>query len=774
MKFLFIIVFAITITGNIAFMGADSKSSSKQRKMIGIVCTVIAVLFGFLDFFGAMKLTPFRHAFLLMGAVSLFQFLLCTRMSTGETAIKRRVSKIALAAFVLELTLFQITSLPTAFLGKYQPMELDLKKAAITGNSFQSFTAQNGAECKGSDSVTFTYNDVGIPVGSIRSEIEFGKATKYADLWVDMTDDTAYSIRDNAAMGRIVGGSEQTQYTSCSFSGNVHELHIEYKCPDDNNYFIVKKITLNAPIPFEVSFLRVILIVGVAALALYLAEAAEMQKPVSEKLKAFRLWAIEAVILAMTCALMTAVLKAPDGGVKNFFMSDSGDQMTEQLVDAFENGRLYIDEEVPQALLEMDNPYQWAARDGVVYEWDHLLFEGKYYSYYGIAPVILLYMPFHLITGSYMTQNCAVLLFTLLGLVFLSMTYFSFMRRFFGNIPTGCAIAGHIIMLISCGIWFSIYQPQFYQAAISSGFAATTAGAYFLISSGIFGKEKISLPRTALSSLFFGIAAMSRPTLAVYAIAAYVLYAMNIKQAAYVADGNINKKRRIIYALCGGLPLAVLGICQMVYNYARFGSPLDFGIQYSLTINDFTHSEFHLNFVFLGIFYYLFNPPTLKGAYPYISNDFTQLSINGYYYRCPETVAGLLFLAVPCIGYIFTGKALRLLPDKKSRLTAIAAVGLPFVIMPLIIICSIWESGYAVRYFADFAWEILMGALTIMFFLYLRSGSAVIKKYFRRFMSGAVVFSILLDTPIIFGVMFSRNDFPALAAAFSRVFAFWE
>ena len=80
MKFLFIIVFAITITGNIAFMGADSKSSSKQRKMIGIVCTVIAVLFGFLDFFGAMKLTPFRQAFLIMGAVSLFQLLLCIRI----------------------------------------------------------------------------------------------------------------------------------------------------------------------------------------------------------------------------------------------------------------------------------------------------------------------------------------------------------------------------------------------------------------------------------------------------------------------------------------------------------------------------------------------------------------------------------------------------------------------------------------------------------------------------------------------------------------------
>ena len=71
------------------------------------------------------------------------------------------------------------------------------------------------------------------------------------------------------------------------------------------------------------------------------------------------------------------------------------------------------------------------------------------------------------------------------------------------------------------------------------------------------------------------------------------------KKVDFISAEKTDKKRRIKYALCGALPLAILGICQMAYNYARFGSPLDFGIQYSLTINDFTHSEFHLNFMLL-------------------------------------------------------------------------------------------------------------------------------------------------------------------------------
>ena len=55
-------------------------------------------------------------------------------------------------------------------------------------------------------------------------------------------------------------------------------------------------------------------------------------------------------------------------GLGTFFHGD-----IEELVDAFENGRLYIDEEVPQGLLEMENPYYSDGREGIIYEWDHLL-----------------------------------------------------------------------------------------------------------------------------------------------------------------------------------------------------------------------------------------------------------------------------------------------------------------------------------------------------------------------------------------------------------------
>ena len=770
MKYLFLLVLASVI-----FSTAVSIRQTKQERLsypclAGFAAACLAAI---ADIAGAMKGTPFRGAFLLMGIVAALEFLLIKKKA-AEPKVVRRISKAALIAMVLELSLFQLPSLPTVFIGKYKPTRLPLAAAEITGDGYDGIDENGFVKMKGNCSVHFGYKDLNIPVGSIHADIGFDDSTESVENWTDIRDETVKNLRDNVASGRIVRGVNSTSYIPCSLSGKVSQMDIEFRCNGDNGSAVVRSITLNSPIPFEVSFIRYFIIAGLAALTILIAGSAAMTESVSERKHSFRLWITEVTIAAMTIALLVAMVKAPGGGVKEFFMSDGGDQMTMQLVDAFENGRLYIDEEVPQELLEMENPYYSDGREGIIYEWDHLLYKGKYYSYYGIAPVILLYMPFHMITGSYMTQNAAVLIFTLIGLIFLSMIYHTIIRRFFSQIPFGCAVAGHIVMLISCGIWFSVCQPQFYQAAISAGFAAITAGAYFLVSSGVFGSGKLSLPRTALSSLFFGIAAMSRPTLAVYAISAYIIYAMNIKNANFISADKTDRKRRIKYALCGALPLAVLGICQMAYNYARFGSPLDFGIQYSLTINDFTHSEFHMNFMLLGLFYYLISPPMFRSFYPYITNEFSQFDIHGFYYRCPETAAGLLFMAIPTVGYLLTGKALGKLPDRRTRMTVLAAAGIPFVVMPLVIICAIWESGYAVRYMADFSWEILMGALFVLFFLYGKCLDRTIRKLFRWFMGTSVVMAFFIDVPIIFGVMFPRDEFPAISAKFSNIFAFWQ
>ena len=375
-----------------------------------------------------------------------------------------------------------------------------------------------------------------------------------------------------------------------------------------------------------------------------------------------------------------------------------------------------------------------------------------------------------------------ILLFSLVGLLFLAMAYLAFVKRWCKNVSAGNIIAGMAILFSSCGIWYSVGRTLFYEISISSGFAFVALGAYFLFSSNVLSEGKVSLVRTALASLFLGIAVLCRPTLAVYAVVAvlYFLYAIPKSGNVLVQaeDGTsslaVRKPRRIAYVLCAALPLLALGITQMVYNYARFGSPLDFGIQYSLTINDFTHSQYHTSFVLIGLWNYLFAPPQFLPEYPYISTPFSKLDTNGFYFNDDGNTSGILFLAIPVAAYLLARAALRRLPDTKTRWKYGVMVGLPCVVMPLVIICSIWESGYAVRYTADFSWEILLGALTILFFLYQKSRNETKKDLTRKFMAAAMLCAVVVNGVQIFKFAFPQDQYPAICDHLTQLIAFWK
>ncbi|MEG2397012.1 MAG: hypothetical protein RSB11_08270, partial [Oscillospiraceae bacterium] len=348
----------------------------------------------------------------------------------------------------------------------------------------------------------------------------------------------------------------------------------------------------------------------------------------------------------------------------------------------------------------------------VAYLWDHCLYEGNYYSYYGIAPVVFLFLPYHIITGSYFSTTWAVFLFAAIGIILLTKLYMLIIKKWFPRLPLNFLIMGLIIIQFSSGIWFSLARPMFYEIAISSGFACVLAGACFLISSNVVGDGKLSLWRLFGSATFLSLAVLCRPTLAVYCVVALLFIFFGLKKV----KGNTPKT--IKYLLCSLTPFAFFGSIQMIYNYLRFNSIFDFGIGYSLTINDFTSSQFHIAFVFLSLFAFLFAMPSPTTHFPFVSSQFNNLNVNGYYFvdafdtNCISI--GIFFRALPMFFYMFAMKAYRIIG--KSKEVAVLFIS-TCIVAPLIIISSVWESGYAVRYNADFSWQMIIGALIIAFVL---------------------------------------------------------
>lgn len=191
-------------------------------------------------------------------------------------------------------------------------------------------------------------------------------------------------------------------------------------------------------------------------------------------------------------------------------------------------------EEPDEDLLKMDNPYEYTRRDAEIgagnFLWDHCLYNGKYYSYYGIGPVITLFLPYHLITGCYFPTGWATLMFALVGIIFLTKIYLAVIDKKFRDLPTNTVLAGLITLQMSSGIMFSAARPLFYELAISGGFMCVTIGAYLLMTSNILWDGKISYVRLGFASFFLGYAVLCRPTLAVYCIAALFFFAGGLKK----------------------------------------------------------------------------------------------------------------------------------------------------------------------------------------------------------------------------------------------------
>ena len=183
----------------------------------------------------------------------------------------------------------------------------------------------------------------------------------------------------------------------------------------------------------------------------------------------------------------------------------------------------------------------------------------------------------------------------------------------------------------------------------------------------------------------------------------------------------------------------------MIYNYLRFDSPLDFGIQYSLTINDFTRAEFHVHLAAIGFFNFLFAFPEFSPDFPFFVSRVQTFSPNGYYFVATNTAIGLIFKAMPVLSLGYWRKAYKNSDSKNKKLYTALLFALG-IAAPFIIIASIWESGYGVRYGADFNWQILVCAFAIMFTIYNRLQNKGVKKILTQLFVFSVVVSVILVT----------------------------
>lgn len=731
---------------------------------------------------------------MLMGAVNIIIYFLCFAALVAAFILipkskkTKKFSVILLSvALLIEIFVCNFHSFHIVF-GEYEKSEINLKDENVDITVHNAPSQDTDAPENTAQNITIIITDIGQKVGTLKLDCDMPladgelKNTDYVNVNISAKDETqSAAYRASVANGQLVRDDEHSSYIVLDLSGEVSELKIELTSANDT-VFTLKGITLNESIPVNFSTLR-LFIFALIIFFINFFKTEKMKASFGERERFCRVtvFSVTGVFVALAVIITVLYQYEMSGEFFSEFKSTTGNQISQELVDAFKAGQVSLLDKPSEELLAMENPYDWSARSalGVSAKWDHLLFEGNYYSYYGIAPVFLLFLPYNLITGYYFPTPEAVMIFGIIGIIFLTLAILEFARLFGKKISNRVIISTIIIAQLSSGIWYCFCSPLFYEIAQSSGFMFTTAGFYFLFKSRVIGEGQIKYKFIVLSTLCFALSVLCRPTLVLYCLVSLIFLAWGFfKRRREASEFCLDDKKTMRiettkYLFACFTCYVIIGGAQMLYNYARFGSFFDFGIQYSLTINDFTRSQYHTDFVMIGLYNYLLAFPRIQPDFPYVFSNFSTLDTNGYYFVANRNAVGLLWRSLPVFGYFGAGVAWKQL-TKKEKLMALTLLLTTCIVVPLIIIFSIWESGYGVRYCVDFAWQLILGGAAILYLIYCRVANNQTKALIEKFFILSVVVALIINGAMIYDYMHKGNFLATQFLSFERLFDFWK
>ena len=253
-------------------------------------------------------------------------------------------------------------------------------------------------------------------------------------------------------------------------------------------------------------------------------------------------------------------------------------------------GRLdfaYGDEE---ALLKLENPYDPNERDqsGVYYHWDHAFYNGHYYMYFGVVPVFLAFLPYRVLTGTALTTFHATQLFTAVTIAGIFALFHLLRKRFFEKLPYYLHLALCVAFSVM-SVWYAAAEPALYCTAITAALALEVWSLYFFVR-GVYveKKENRQILFAGIGALLGALVFGCRPTIALANLLVIPMLLVFLHQ------------RKFTWKLLGklalaALPYVVVAAGLMVYNYARFDDPFEFGQKYQLTVADQSQYKVALN-----------------------------------------------------------------------------------------------------------------------------------------------------------------------------------
>jgi hypothetical protein len=285
----------------------------------------------------------------------------------------------------------------------------------------------------------------------------------------------------------------------------------------------------------------------------------------------------------------------PKPGKQNYYID---------LGDAFLHGQVSMLEMPSSELVALKNPYDFAQRINVPYQRDYSYYRGKYFLYWGPVPGLafagveaILHQP---------PPNALVVLISYIGLsCLLSIVLIRIRTQLFPAAPRSSWIVFILAGLVNIPFFFLLGRPYVCETAI-------LAGQFFLFMGLLCWMMYMQTVRPVwlvFAGLGWGLALDSRYNLAISILPLLGLMALWIGQE----DKWKDYWRKWLLLL---VPLASFVLGLGIYNFVRFGNPLETGLTYQLTVP--VHQYLSAASVPSKLYIYFLSPLVILNKFPFV------------------------------------------------------------------------------------------------------------------------------------------------------------
>lgn len=426
--------------------------------------------------------------------------------------------------------------------------------------------------------------------------------------------------------------------------------------------------------------------------------------------------------------------------------------------EALANGQIELMEEPTEDLKNMENPYDHVKRsaEGIGYLYDVAYYDGAYYNYFGIAPIITLVLPFRLITGTYLHTYVFNFVF-IFGIAFsLASLYKKLINKYIKKVSLCNYYLGYYAILIGSNV-FTLLRGAKYDIVVTSGIMFLLIAMNLAVS--LYEKPKLKYVKLIFLGITTGLVVLSKPNLIIYYPLILLLILNSMKE--------LNLKEKIKDSLFIAVPLGGLAIFQMVLNYVRFDNILEFGAKYQLTsFNMISCMSITFGKIIGGILEYIFRGPIvnpLKFPFVFVNRETSLVSMNEVCYE--NRLVGLIGIAILGI-YFFKNHILK----EEKELKNVINIGIVVSILAMII--STCFGGICEAYSIDFKVILCIGAI-LLFLKAIENdekNEIVSKGYF---IACIITIIMMVGIGLTTEVDFLVNYTSSVTVFFKNIFEFW-